>query len=67
MTMIQRATLALATSVMTLGLAAAPSASAADAMKSGMHKPMKKHKGGMMKGDAMQKGDAKQKDAEPAQ
>ena len=67
MTMIKRATLALATSVLTLGLAAAPSAFAADAMKAGMHKPMKKHKGGMMKSDAMHKGDAMQKDAEPAQ
>ena len=67
MTMIKRATLALATSALTLGLAAAPSAFAADAMKAGMHKPMKKHKGSMMKSDAMQKGDAKQKDAEPAQ
>ena len=67
MTLIQRATLALATSVLTLGLAAAPSAFAADAMKTGMHKPMKKHKGSMMKSDSMHKGDAMQKDAEPAQ
>ena len=66
MTMFQRAALALATSALTLGLAAAPSAFAADAMKAGMHKPMKKHKG-MMKSDAMHKGDAMQKDAEPAQ
>ena len=67
MTMMKRMTLVVATSALTLGLAAAPSAFAADAMKAGMHKPMKKHKGGMMKGDTMHKGDAMQKDAEPAQ
>ena len=66
MTIFKRAALALATSALTLGLAAAPSAFAADAMKAGMHKPMKKHKG-MMKSDAMHKGDAMPKEAEPAQ
>jgi pentapeptide MXKDX repeat protein len=62
-----RAIFALAASVLTIGVAAAPSAYAADSMKAGMHKPMKKHKGSMMKSDAMHKGDTAPKDAEPIQ
>ena len=46
---------------MAVGLAASPSAIAADAMKSAKHKPMKKHK------DTMTKTDAMHKDAEPSQ
>ena len=69
MTMTNRAIFALAASVLTIGLAAAPSAYAADAMKDGMHKAMKKHKGAMKHDamhDAMHK-DAAPKDVEPVQ
>ena len=44
MNVTHRTIFALAASVLTICLAAAPSAYAADAMKAGMHKPMKKHK-----------------------
>ncbi len=61
MTVTRRITLAFAASTLAVGLAASPSAIAADAMKSAKHKPMKKHK------DTMTKTDAMHKDAEPSQ